>query len=112
MDRALQALADPHRREILRLAWSKELPAGEIASHFAMARPSVSYHLRILTNADLLAERRAGTRRLYKARTETMQSLRQFFEDYWDWALPRLRDVAEADQANQRRKRRTTKKED
>ncbi len=98
MDAALKALAEPRRRDILRLVWGQELPAGEIAAHFDVSRPAISQHLRVLADADLLAERRDGTRRLYRARPDTVSELREFLDGFWDQRLERLRDAAEADQ--------------
>ncbi len=98
MDAALKAIAEPRRREILRLVWDQELPAGEIAAHFDVSRPAVSQHLRVLKEADLVDERRDGTRRLYVARRDTVAELRQFLDDYWSDRLSSLRDVAEAEE--------------
>lgn len=103
MDAALKALAEPRRRAILKLVWSQELPATEIADHFPdVSRPAVSQHLRVLKDADLLQERRDGTRRLYLANTQTMDDLRSFLDDYWTSGLERLRDVAEEAQRSAR----------
>lgn len=96
MDAALRALAEPRRREILRLVWDRERAAGDIADHFDVTRPAVSQHLQVLKAAALVTERREGTRRLYLARRDTVSDLRRFLDDYWDSSLDRLRDVAEA----------------
>ncbi len=64
-----RALADPHRRTILRLVQHSELPAGQIAAHFDLTQQAVSLHLTVLKRAGLLAERREGTRRLYSLRS-------------------------------------------
>ncbi|HEY2834224.1 MAG TPA: metalloregulator ArsR/SmtB family transcription factor [Sporichthyaceae bacterium] len=97
MDAALKALAVPRRREILRLVWSQELAAGDIADQFPdVTRPAISQHLTLLKEADLVAERRDGTRRLYRANTDTMADLRAFLDDFWTSGLERLRNVAEA----------------
>lgn len=99
MDAALKALAEPRRREIVRLVWSKELPATDIASHFAeVTRSAISQHLGVLKEAGLVTERRDGTRRLYRADRAEMKKLRNFLDDYWTTGLERLRDVAEAAQ--------------
>lgn len=95
MDAALRAIAEPRRRAILRLVWDRELPAGQIASHFEVTRPAVSQHLRVLKEADLVRERRDGTRRLYLAKRDTVAELRDFLDEYWSGTLSRLRDVAE-----------------
>ena len=97
MEAALQAIAEPRRREILRLVWSQELPAGEIARQFEVTRPAISQHLRVLKEAGLVAERRDGTRRLYRARPEGLAELRAFFEGLWDDGLERLRLAAETE---------------
>lgn len=106
MDAALKALAEPRRRAILRLVWSQELPATDIADRFGdVTRPAISQHLGVLKEANLVAERRDGTRRLYRANTETMAELRAFLDDYWTSGLERLRDVAEAAETDRRKKR-------
>lgn len=71
MDEAMRALADPTRREILRLVHEDELAAGEIARRFpAMSRPAVSQHLRVLASAGLVTIRPLGNLRLYRWRPE------------------------------------------
>jgi DNA-binding transcriptional ArsR family regulator len=92
------AVAAPRRRAILRLVRDGELSAGEIAAHFDVTRPAVSQHLRVLKDAELLFERRDGTRRLYRARPEGLAELRAFVEDFWDGGLDRLKREAEAEQ--------------
>ena len=99
MDAALKALAEPRRREILRLVWSHERPATEIADHFTeVTRSAISQHLSVLKEAGLVSERRDGTRRMYRAQREEITKLRTFLDDYWTTGLERLRDVAEAAQ--------------
>ena len=104
MDAALKALAEPRRREILRLVWSQERPATEIADHFEVTRSAISQHLGVLKAAGLVSERRDGTRRLYVARHDEMQKLRDFLDDYWTSGLERLRDVAEAAQRDKEKR--------
>ncbi|AYG78273.1 Transcriptional repressor SdpR [Streptomyces hundungensis] len=60
-----RALADPTRRQILEHLRDGELPAGQIASRFAISTPSISRHLRVLKEAGLLTERRDGNRIIY-----------------------------------------------
>jgi len=104
VDAALKALAEPRRREILRLVWSRELPATSIAEQFGdVTRSAISQHLGVLKEAGLVSERRDGTRRLYRARQEEVRKLRDFLDDYWTTGLDRLRDVAEAAQMTTRR---------
>jgi DNA-binding transcriptional ArsR family regulator len=100
MDAALKALAEPRRRAILRLVWSEELPATEIASRFAeVSRSAISQHLGVLRDAGLVCERREGTRRLYRSNHHEMARLRAFLDEYWSTGLERLRDAAEAAEA-------------
>ena len=99
MDVALKAIADPKRREILRLVWSDELPATDIASHFGdVTRSAISQHLGVLRQANLISERRDGTRRLYLANIDEMARLRTFLDQYWSGGLDRLKTAAEAAQ--------------
>ena len=79
MDAALKALAEPRRREILRLVWTDELPAAQIAARFDdVTRSAVSQHLAVLREAALVVEHRDGTRRLYRANHAEMDRLRRF----------------------------------
>jgi DNA-binding transcriptional ArsR family regulator len=106
VDAALKAIAEPRRRAILRLVWSQELPASGIAEAFPdVTRPAISQHLAVLRDADLVTERRDGTRRLYRANPQTMDELRAFLDDYWTSGLERLRDVAEAAETRKRQEK-------
>jgi DNA-binding transcriptional ArsR family regulator len=89
-DEALRAIAEPRRREILRLVAHDELAAGEIAAAFDVTRTAVSQHLTVLKSAGLLVERRDGTRRLYRARPEGLAGLREFLDEMWasSWTSP------------------------
>jgi DNA-binding transcriptional ArsR family regulator len=96
-DEALKAIAEPRRRAILRLVADEELPAGEIAAAFEVSRTAVSQHLTVLKNAGLLTERRDGTRRLYRARPEGLDGLRQLLNDMWASSLDVARRLVEAE---------------
>jgi DNA-binding transcriptional ArsR family regulator len=96
-DEALRAIAEPRRRAILRLVASDELAAGEIAAAFDITRTAVSQHLSVLKNAGLLSERRDGTKRLYRARTEGLAGLRQYLDGMWADSLDITRRLTEAD---------------
>jgi DNA-binding transcriptional ArsR family regulator len=97
LDEVFRALAEPRRRQILRLVSHFELAAGEIAGTFEVSRTAVSQHLTVLKNAGLLDERRDGTRRLYRARREGLAALRGFLEDMWADSLDVAKALAEAD---------------
>ncbi|HEX2125292.1 MAG TPA: metalloregulator ArsR/SmtB family transcription factor [Thermoleophilaceae bacterium] len=106
MQGAIEAIAEPRRREILRLVRDRELPAGEIAERFGdVSRPAISQHLRVLREAALLTERRDGTRRLYRARPEGLGDLHDFLELFWDERLETLRREAEKEERSRRRDR-------
>src|SRR5258707_8107526 len=96
-DETLRALAEPRRRAILRLVARDELSAGEIAATFEVTRTAVSQHLTVLKSAGLLAERRDGTRRLYRARPEGLAGLRQFLDEMWASSLDTARRLVESE---------------
>ncbi|HEY1734527.1 MAG TPA: metalloregulator ArsR/SmtB family transcription factor [Acidimicrobiales bacterium] len=97
MDAVLKALAEERRRTILRLVWSREMTASDIAAHFDdVTRPAISQHLGVLREARLVVERRDGVRRFYRADHAEMANLRAFLDEFWTSGLDRLRDAAEA----------------
>ena len=97
MDDQLRALAGPRRRRILELVRDGELSAGQIAAQFAVTRPAISQHLSVLKSAGLIAERREGTRRLYRANPAGLAGLRQFIDRFWASGLAQLQAEAEAE---------------
>src|SRR3954452_5725080 len=103
MEAQLRALAGPKRRQILELVRERELSAGEIAAHFSVTRPAVSQHLGVLKDAGLVAERRAGTRRFYRADRTGLLGLKQFVDRYWATGLDRLKQEAETEASRRAR---------
>jgi DNA-binding transcriptional ArsR family regulator len=97
VDDPIRALAEPKRRAILELIAQDELSAGEIAKHFDVTRPAVSQHLTILKSAGLIAERRDGTKRLYRVEPGGISELRHFVENLWSSALDTARRLVEAE---------------
>jgi DNA-binding transcriptional ArsR family regulator len=97
-DTAYHAIAEPRRRDILRLIQETELTAGEIAAHFDVTRPAISQHLRILAEAQLVSMRQAGTRRYYQARPEGLEDVREFLDAFWESRLSRLKKLAEEEE--------------
>jgi DNA-binding transcriptional ArsR family regulator len=95
VEATLRAIAEPHRRAILRLVRDTELTAGEIASQFEVTRPAISQHLNVLKEAGLIVERRLGTRRLYRARPEGLAELRSYLDEFWADQLASLKDAVE-----------------
>jgi DNA-binding transcriptional ArsR family regulator len=102
MQAAIQAIAEPRRRAILRLVRDEELPAGEIATHFDVTRPAISQHLRVLREAGLVSERREGTRRLYRAQPDSLEELYRFLQGFWDTRLEQLKTEVEFDERRRR----------
>ncbi len=75
MNEAFKALADPTRREILRLLRSGEMSAGQLAQHFDMSKPSMSHHFATLKQADLIGSRREGQQVIYYLNTTVVEDL-------------------------------------
>ncbi len=93
MQSILDAIANPRRREILRLVWERELSAGDIAARFDVSWPAISQNLRVLRTAGLVTERREANRRFYKADRAALGTLRAAVEEMWAQDLERLRRV-------------------
>ena len=92
------AIAQPKRREILRLLAAGERSAGDVASRFSVTQPAISQHLKVLREAGLVSDRRDGARRLYRVRPEGLAQLQTFLADVMPAALERLKEVAEEDE--------------
>jgi DNA-binding transcriptional ArsR family regulator len=83
MNEVFKALADPTRRQILRLLGNREMTAGELAEHFEMTKPSMSHHFSVLKDADLIRFRREGQSIWYSVNTTVLQ-------DVLTWAMDLL----------------------
>jgi DNA-binding transcriptional ArsR family regulator len=77
LTRTLQALADPTRRAILQMLTDRDMTAGEIGARFTISAPSVSHHLSVLKNADLVHSERNGQTIIYSLNTTVMQEFLQ-----------------------------------
>ncbi|NNF65385.1 MAG: winged helix-turn-helix transcriptional regulator [Acidimicrobiia bacterium] len=77
---ALTLLADPTRRRIVELLADREMTAGEIASHFDIARPGVSRHLRHLREGGLVSVTRDAQKQIYRLETAPLAEVDQWFE--------------------------------
>ncbi len=100
MQDALMALSSPRRREIVRLVWTRERSAGEIAATFDVSWPAISQNLRVLRESGLIKERRAGTSRLYRADRNALRPLESYLRVIWTRKVDRLRLLAEAEERN------------
>ena len=87
---AFEALADPTRRRIVELVSEGERSAGEIASAFAISRPGVSKHLRVLREHGVIRSRSDGTRRLYSLEGEGLVELDEWIRRFWTNRLDAL----------------------
>ncbi len=80
----MKALADPTRRDILKRLNAGDLAAGEIAAACDMTAPSVSHHLNVLKQAELVASRRAGQSIIYSLNSTVVQEFLQELLDFFD----------------------------
>ncbi len=104
---ALAALADPTRRRLLALLRDGELPAGELAGRFAVSRPAISRHLRVLREAGLVSSRVEGRRRLYALDPAPLRAIDDWLGPYRDLWAQRL-DALDTEIARGRRSRAAT----
>jgi DNA-binding transcriptional ArsR family regulator len=98
IDKAIQAITEPRRRDILHLVRDGELTSSAIASHFDVSAPAISQHLKVLEEAGLVVVRRDGTKRFYSIRREGFAELMQYIESFWDDSLMRLKEAAEEEE--------------
>jgi DNA-binding transcriptional ArsR family regulator len=93
------AIAEPRRREILSLLAFEERSVGELVDRLACAQPSVSKHLRVLSDVGLVRARREGRRVLYRTNAEAIRPLHEWsgmFQQLWRHQLARVKARAEA----------------
>lgn len=89
------ALADRSRRAILTCLAERPRAVGELAAELPISRPAVSQHLKVLKAANLVSERTAGTRRIYRLDPVGVGALRDQLDMFWRRALDAYRDVVE-----------------
>ena len=91
------ALGDPNRRAIVELLRAGDRSVSELTEALPnrISRPAVSRHLRVLTQAGLVADRAEGTRRIYRLDDEGIAAVRAYLEDVWGEAAARFRLLAE-----------------
>jgi DNA-binding transcriptional ArsR family regulator len=91
-----QAIADPTRRAILVLVASQSMTAGTIAANFDTARPTVSKHLQILTECELLEQEKNGREIYYQLNLKKMKEIADFIEPFrkmWDQRFNKLESI-------------------
>jgi DNA-binding transcriptional ArsR family regulator len=89
------AISDPTRRQLLDLIAREDLPVKTLAQAFAMSRPAISQHLRVLERAGLVIEKKVGREHHYHLRAAPLQQVNdwvQSYEHFWQNRLERLRD--------------------
>jgi DNA-binding transcriptional ArsR family regulator len=91
----LDALGDANRRAILEILARGACPVGEIAERLPISRPAVSRHLRLLKQAELVADEPRGTKRVYRLRSEGVEAVRAYFEQVWGDAAARFAIAAD-----------------
>jgi DNA-binding transcriptional ArsR family regulator len=99
-----QAIADPTRRAILLLVASQAMTAGAIASNFDTARPTVSKHLQILTECELLRQEQNGREMYYHLNPHKMKEIADFIEPFramWDDRFNTLEAIMKKHQSKQ-----------
>ena len=97
-DVVFRAVADPTRREILRLLRGGQQTVGEIARNFRMSRPAVSKHLRLLRAAGLVVTRQEGTSRHCGLNAKPLQVISDWLQDYrsfWSDTMQSLKSYVE-----------------
>ena len=101
LDKTIAALGDPTRREILRRLADAPRRAGELASGFAISRPAICKHTRLLARAGLIRAKKSGRERIYelapsggKEMRETIEQL-EAMERYWDVVLEAFKRYVE-----------------
>lgn len=91
-----QAIADPTRRTILMLVAAQGMTAGAIAANFDTARPTVSKHLQILTECELLKQEQSGREIYYHLNAKKMKEIADFIEPFrkmWDGRFNKLENI-------------------
>jgi DNA-binding transcriptional ArsR family regulator len=98
IEKVIQAITEPRRREILSLVRDRELTSSAIASHFEISAPAISQHLKVLEESGLVVVRREGTKRYYRIRRDGFSELKQYIDRFWDDSLLLLKEAAEEEE--------------
>ena len=98
MATAYEALAEPHRRQILDLLRTRDRLAGELVDQLGLSQPGVSKHLRVLRDVRLVRGRRHGRHMFYRTNADAIRPLHEWtktFERFWAHQLNRIKERAE-----------------
>lgn len=88
-----EALGDPSRLAIVQCLAERPRAVGELADELPISRPAVSQHLKVLKDAGLVAERVAGTRRIYRLNPAGVAAMRDQLDTYWNRAFAGFQDA-------------------
>jgi len=92
------ALGDPTRRAIFERLADRPRAVGELASELPVSRPAVSQHLKVLRDARLVADLRAGNRRIYRLDPDGVGALRAELDEFWTKALAAFKEAVEQEE--------------
>jgi DNA-binding transcriptional ArsR family regulator len=92
---AFAALADPTRRRVLQLLRDGEQSVAWLTARLPVSQSAVSQHLRVLKEAELVSDRAAGTRRLYRVEPDGLSVVRAFVDQFWEDVLDAFTTFAE-----------------
>lgn len=95
VDEGFGALGDRTRRAIVLHLAERPQAVGELAAALPLSRPAVSQHLKVLKDAGLVADRAAGTRRIYRLNEAGVAALRDQLDTFWSRALSGFQEVAD-----------------
>src|SRR5438046_89993 len=101
---ALEALADPTRRQVFERLRGGPQAVGRLAEGLPVSRPAVSQHLKVLKEAGLVSEEQDGTRRIYRIDPQGLGQLRAWLDQFWEMALDAFKAEAEQSQTEEGRK--------
>ena len=91
----LGALGDPTRRAIFEQLADSPRAVGELARDLPVSRPAVSQHLKVLKDAGLVIDRRAGNRRIYQLDPDGVGAVRAYFDQFWNRSLAAFKATVE-----------------
>jgi DNA-binding transcriptional ArsR family regulator len=91
----LAALGDPTRRAIFERLADHPHAVGELAGDLPVSRPAVSQHLKVLKDAGLVTDRRAGNRRIYRLDPDGVGALRAYLDQFWKRSLAAFKEAVE-----------------
>jgi DNA-binding transcriptional ArsR family regulator len=105
-----QAIADPTRREIIRMISNQSLSLNTVASHFEISRPAISKHIKILTECGLIEIRQLGRERFCEARLRPLQEVSSWiaqYQQFWTSKLDALEQFLHEESAANPRVKKT-----